>query len=88
MTKLGKKARTALEILQEGGYWRSQLETGYMGREQFVTRLRNKDGYTVPGFGIKTKFEMEDAGLLTTREVRSSSTWPTEWVLRNTNTGE
>lgn len=81
-TKLSKKARTAVEMMKAGAYWRKALETGWRGREMFETRLRFAGTGVVRGFGFKTWAELEAASLLTTRECAKSSTWPTEWVLR------
>lgn len=78
---MNTKAQKALEVLKDGGYWRKQLETSYRGGEKFKTRLRNAEGRVVPGFGIKTFCEHEDAGVLTHKECSSSSVWPQEWKL-------
>ena len=83
MTNLSKRAQTALNILKDGGYFRKQLETQYRGGEKFETRLRDKDRKVVKGLGIKTFFELQDAGLLQYRPCPSSSTWPEEWILRD-----
>lgn len=78
---LSARAEKAWSILEEGGYFRHALETNsYTGREQFRTRLYNKDRRLVKNIGIKTRFELEDAGLLKIRETPPSSTWPTEYV--------
>jgi hypothetical protein len=76
------KATKALDILKAGGYWRKQLETQWRGGEKFVTRLRDANGRIVPGFGIKTFFEHQDAGVIQSRDCPSSSVWPQEWQLR------
>ncbi len=82
MTNLSKRAQTALNILKNGGYFRKQLETQYRGGEKFETRLRDKDGKVVKGFGFKTFYEIKDAGLLQYRPCPSSTVWPEEWTLR------
>ena len=74
------KTEIALQVLQEGGYFRKALETdSYTHREQFHYRLRRADRSIVKGIGIKTYFALESH--LTMRACPSSSTWPTEWVL-------
>lgn len=78
---MNTKAQKALGILKAGGYWRKQLETSYRGGEKFKTRLRDAQGSIVKGFGIKTFYEHEDAGVLTYKECASSSVWPQEWKL-------
>ena len=75
------KIEIAKQVLSEGGYFRNALETGFRGREQFQTRLRNKDHKVVKGIGFQTWKAMSDAGMLTVRPCASSSTWPTEYVL-------
>ena len=81
---LSARARRALAVLRAGGFFRHALETNsYTRREQFQTRLYGSDRKIVRGVGIKTRFELEDAGLLTTRPCPSSSTWPTEYVVRD-----
>jgi hypothetical protein len=82
MTKpLSKKARDAKELMAKGAYWRKQLETQWRGGEKFETRLY-MDGYPVKGYGFKTHLEMEDAGLLKYKPCARSTTWPSEWILR------
>ena len=76
------RTEQALEVLKSGGFFRKQLETQYRGGEKFVTRLRDNSGHVVKGVGIKTFFELEDAGCLSHRPCLSSSTWPSEYVLR------
>lgn len=78
---LNKREALALEVLQDGGYFRKQLETGYMGREQFRTRLRDKAGRVVRGVGVSTLFKFQDAGIVQSRECPRSSVWPEEYVL-------
>ena len=79
--KLTARAEKAWKVLEQGGYFRHALETNsYTGREQFRTRLFNKDRRAVRGIGIQTRFELEDAGLLKQRNCPPSSTWPTEYV--------
>jgi hypothetical protein len=82
MKSLSKKAQRAIEVMNDGGYWREQLETGFHGREQFHTRLRDKQGHVVKGFGFQTKTELENAGLLRWRETARSSSWGREWILK------
>lgn len=78
---LSPRAEKAWSILEEGGYFRHALESNHFtGREQFKTRLYNKDRQVVKNIGIKTRFELEDAGLLQTRPCPTSSTWPSEYV--------
>lgn len=80
---LSKRAEKAWGILDDGGFFRHALEMNrYTGREQFQTRLYDNNRQIVKGIGIKTRFELEDAGLLQTRECPKSSTWPTEYVAR------
>ena len=82
MTKLSKRANDAIEIMKQGGYFRKALETNrYTMREQFETRLYDANRNRIRGIGIKTKFELEDAGMLKRRDCLSSSTWPEEWIL-------
>lgn len=71
---------TAIQTLVAGGYFRKQLETQWKGGEKFVTRLRDRAGHVVKGVGIKTFFELQDAGKLQHRDCASSSVWPQEWA--------
>ncbi|HWQ39162.1 MAG TPA: strawberry notch C-terminal domain-containing protein, partial [Burkholderiales bacterium] len=82
--RFSAKARKALAVLRDGGYFRKQLERVFGGREQFVTRLRDKNGTVVPGIGPKTFFELQK--LLRRRDVPSGSTFPEEWVLSESET--
>jgi hypothetical protein len=77
-------ARTvlALEVLQAGGFFRTALERAWNGGEKFKTRLRTAKGNVVPGIGPAQFRKLESAGLLVQRECAKSSTWPTEFVLR------
>ena len=78
---LSARAEKAWSILEDGGYFRHALETNsYTRREQFKTRLYDKNKHLVSNIGIKTRFELEGAGLLKTRPCPSSSAWPTEYV--------
>ena len=79
--KLSKRATTALEVLAAGGYFRNQLETTYMGRDQFKTRLIGADRKVVPGVGHAAMNELLEAGRLQQRIVPASSLWKREWVL-------
>ncbi len=81
MNNLSNRAKTALSHLTSGGYFRKQLETGFQGREQFQTRLRDSKGNVIKGIGIKAFYELKDAGLLQYRPCPSSSVWPEEFVL-------
>lgn len=80
--QLSTRAVYALSCLKTGGYFRKQLETGYRGREQFETRLRDKTGNVVKGYGFKTLEELKSAGLVQWRKCPRSSVWPEEWTLR------
>ena len=64
---LGAKAKRALAILKEGGFFRKMLHTQYRGGEKFETHFHEKNGGIVPGIGIKTYFELDDAGYLISR---------------------
>lgn len=75
------RTEQALKVLQEGGYFRKQLESQYRGGEKFVTRLRNAEGYVVKGVGFQTFVELESQ--LEYKECASSSVWPQEWKLKN-----
>jgi hypothetical protein len=78
---LSPRAEKAWSILEDGGFFRHALESnGYTRREQFKTRLYDKNRRPVQNIGIKTRFELEDAGLLQVRPCPTSSTWPTEYV--------
>lgn len=79
---MSKRAEACAALMRQGAYWRSQLESGWRGREQFETRLRAAGGGVIPGFGFQTWAEMEDAGLLAHKDCTSSSVWPQEWKLR------
>jgi hypothetical protein len=71
LPKLSKRARAALDLLADGGQMVERLERDrYTGREQFHTRFMMK-GSVVRGLGIKTKFELQDAGF---RFVTANST--------------
>lgn len=60
--KLSKRAQRALDLFANGGQMVHRLErNSYTGREHFQTRFMI-DGRAVAGLGIKTKFELEDAG--------------------------
>lgn len=62
LPKLSKRAQAALDLLANGGRMVERLErNGYTGREQFQTRFVI-EGNVVRGLGIKTKFELQDAG--------------------------
>jgi hypothetical protein len=47
-----------------------------------MTRLYNQHGHRVPGIGFQTWCQLEHAGELQWRECASSSTWPSEWILK------
>ncbi len=83
-TKLSARASRALEILENGGKFRYQLENGYHGREQFQMRLRDACGEVVKGIGFKAKCELEDAGLIVYQHPHDarSSVWPQEWIAK------
>jgi hypothetical protein len=86
MRKLSRRAERALEILEDGGYFRHALETNYhTRREQFQTRLYDRDRNVVKGFSFKAHQELQDNGLLAIRECPKSSTWPTEYVAKGTH---
>lgn len=74
------RTETATAVLAQGGYFRKQLEIKYMGREQFVTRLRDANGQIVRGVGFKTWAELQDSGKLRSRSCAPSSCWPEEWI--------
>jgi hypothetical protein len=76
------RKQKALEVLREGGYFRSELETQWKGGEKFEYRLRDKDGHVVKGIGYQTYKELENEGLLKWIESPKSSTWPTTYILR------
>lgn len=62
MPKLSKRAQQALDLLADGGRMVERLErNSYTGREQFHTRFVI-GGQVVRGLGVKTKFELQDAG--------------------------
>ena len=81
--KLSSYALRALQVLQAGGKFRKQLESGFRGREQFQTRLFAADGFRIGGIGFKTFLELRDANfLISIRPYDSrSSAWPEEWIL-------
>ena len=62
--KLSTRAAKALDILANGGRMVERLErNSYTGREQWQTRFTaNGTAGVVRGLGIKTKFELQDAG--------------------------
>lgn len=62
--KLSSRAAKALDILANGGLMVERLErNGYTGREQWETRFcANGTAGVVRGLGVKTKFELRDAG--------------------------
>jgi hypothetical protein len=76
------RAKKALAVLEAGGYFRKALETQWRGGEKFAMRLRNANGHVVAGYGFKTFYALEDAGLLQQRDCAPSSVWPSEWVAR------
>ncbi len=78
--KLSKRAVACVSLMKEGAYWRHALESSYRGGEKFHHRLKLK-GFVVSGFGSKTFFELEKAGLLKWMECPKSSTWPSEYIL-------
>lgn len=81
---ISTRTQKALKVLEEGGFFRNALETNsYTRREQFQTRLYNKDRKVVKGFGFKAHLELEQAGMLIIRDTPSGSTWRTEYVLRD-----
>lgn len=62
LPNLSNRARRALDLLANGGRMVVRLErNSYTGREQFHTRFVI-DGRVVSGLGVKTKFELQDAG--------------------------
>lgn len=75
------RAIKALEVLNNGGYFRKALETQYRGGEKFEYRLREKNGMVVRGIGFATHYELLKAGYLTNRACERSTVWPEEWVL-------
>lgn len=81
MTALSKRALACVDLMKTGAYWRYALETQFRGGEKFTPRLRVK-GQVVPGYGMKTFFEMKDADLFVQRDCPRSSTWPQEYVLK------
>lgn len=88
MVKLSKRAQNAIKLMNDGAYWRKQLETVRLGPsrfsfgEKFKRRLRNANGHPIKGFSDKTFFELEKAGLLQWRECPTSSVWPEEHILK------
>src|SRR5262245_15033126 len=82
MKTLSNRGKQALDILRNGGYFRNQLESGWQGREQFKTRLRNAKGQVVPGLGFATLEELKGFGYIRQRDCLSSSTWPSEFELK------
>lgn len=83
LPKLSKRAKLALDVLADGGYFRHALETNnYNGREQFITRLLDRKGHVVRGIGFKTRCELEDNDFLVQRDCPTSTTWPTEYILK------
>jgi hypothetical protein len=57
--KMSKKAKAALDILNDGGRW-VDCRSG----ETFGTSLYDKSGCVVKGFGLKTKSELRQSGLV------------------------
>ena len=74
LPKLSARAHKALDILANGGTMVHRLERdSYTGREQFATRFcANGTSGVVKGLGIKTRYELEDAGF-SFRPVNSTS---------------
>lgn len=63
LPKLSKRAQQALELFANGGMLGEILErNSYTGREQFQTRFFTANHGQVRGLGVKTKFELENAG--------------------------
>lgn len=75
-----KKTAEAIEVLRNGGYFRNALENGYMGREQFKTRLYTADRRVVAGHGPASLRAVQAHVTLTQRSERSS-VWPTYYTL-------
>lgn len=81
--KIGKRERRAIEVLQQGGYFRHALETQFYParREQFVTRLYDANRRVVPGFGYATLQRLRDVGTVRRRDCPVGSTFPSEYVI-------
>jgi hypothetical protein len=79
---MSRRNEKAIEVLENGGFFRKALERNYHGGETFVTRLYTADRQVVKGIGTVTRIELEEAGLLERRPCVRSSVWPEEWTLR------
>lgn len=63
LPNISNRVRKALDILADGGRMVVRLErNSHTGREQFQTRFMTERGAVIPGLGVKTKFELADAG--------------------------
>ncbi len=79
---MGKREERAIEVLQNGGYFRKQLEANHFGAEKFRVRLRDAAGRVVPGIGEVTFIELRDTGKLQWRDCRGGTAYPEEYVLK------
>lgn len=71
---LSPRARKALEVLADGGRFVHRLErNSYTHRDQFKYHLLGARGGTIAGVGMKTFFELKDAGLLRICEAGNTS---------------
>ena len=75
------REKKALDVLKNGGYFRSELENNYFGVEVFKYHLFTKEGETVKGVGIKTFLHFQEKKLLKRKECVLYSTFPSEWEL-------
>jgi len=57
---LSKKAKSALDVMLAGGYYKEMLEPGYHGGEKWKHRLRGPTGGVMRGYGFKTYHELSE----------------------------
>ena len=75
---------TALDVLRDGGHISYLLiHNDYTGISKFGYRLYDKNNVRVKGFGFKTFFALDDAGMLKKSFPADSSSWTTIYKLKD-----